>query len=109
MPDTSIVIVGHFRVEPEDATAFAEILSAHTADINANSFGCVYYHFAADVADPTLFRNMECWADRQALDKHLASPEFAAALGEVMQRVRIIDQATQLYEISAQSPLVLGS
>jgi quinol monooxygenase YgiN len=108
MSNTNIVIVGHFRVHAEDATTFAEILRPHVAETNAQRHGCTYYHFAVDVADPALFRNMECWTDQQSLDAHLASTEFAATLGEVMQRVRILEQATQLYEVASQRPLSLG-
>lgn len=102
-----IVIVGHFRVHSEDASIFAEILRPHVADVTTNARGCIYYDFAIDVADPALFRNMECWADKQALDEHLSSARFAAALNE-LKRVRVLDRQTQLYEIAAQRPLVLG-
>jgi quinol monooxygenase YgiN len=108
MSDTNLVIIGHFRVHAEDAATFAEILRPHVAETNANRRGCIYYNFAVDVADAALFRNMECWSGQEALDSHLASAEFASTLTEVMQRVRILEQATQLYEVSAQRPLVLG-
>ncbi len=108
MPGPNIIIVGHFRVQPEDAATFAEILRPHVAEVAANKRGCIYYDFAVDINDPALFRNMECWTDQQALDDHLASEDFAITLGEVMSRVRIVEQATQLYEIATQKPLVVG-
>lgn len=108
MSDTTIVIVGHFRVHQDDAATFAEILRPHVADVNANTAGCVYYRFAADVCDPALFRNMECWTSQQALDDHLASAGFAETLADVMRRVRIEDQATQLYEVASERRMVVG-
>ena len=108
MSETNIVIVGHYRVDAEDAGTFAEILRPHVAEVNAHTRGCIYYHFAVDVSDPALFRNIECWTDQKALDDHGASEGFVATLGEVMSRVRILERATQLYEIAAQRSAVLG-
>ncbi len=45
--------------------------------------GCVSYHFAADLDDPDRVLGVEVWADRAALDQHMAHDHTQAFLAAV--------------------------
>lgn len=45
--------------------------------------GCVSYDFAADLDDPDRVLGVEVWADRSALDRHLAHDHTKAFLAAV--------------------------
>ena len=44
------------------------------ADATREDRGCLAYSFAADLEDPDRILSIEIWADRAALDDHMAHP-----------------------------------
>ncbi|MFS8200390.1 putative quinol monooxygenase [Streptomyces sp. CWNU-52B] len=72
----TIVIHGMARVQADmlDAVLTAAALISKSSRAEP---GCNRYQFSQDVADPTVLVLMEEWASEEALQTHLASPEFA--------------------------------
>ncbi|MEQ5871541.1 antibiotic biosynthesis monooxygenase [Sagittula sp. NFXS13] len=74
-----LALIGYYRLHPTDAEAFRALAAASVAPTRAKD-GCLHYAFAEDVKEPGLFHVAEGWRDREALDAHLASPDFAETL-----------------------------
>lgn len=68
--------------------AMAAVIAASRAEA-----GCLSYAYAEDVLEPGLFRVIECWTDRAALDAHFRQPHMTrwqtvrADLGMTERRV----------------------
>jgi quinol monooxygenase YgiN len=81
-----ILVTGEFRLPAESLGAAAEAMARVIAASRAEP-GCLGYAYAQDVLEPGLFRVVESWTDRAALDAHFAQPhmtrwqEERAALG----------------------------
>jgi quinol monooxygenase YgiN len=101
-PKVGLVINGTFRIHPDDAAAFAEIVRPHVIE-TAKSPGCRYYTLAIDVNDETVFHILEGWADRDSFDAHNRSPAFQATLRDVGARVRMLARDATLYTIADQA------
>ncbi|OIJ68409.1 putative quinol monooxygenase [Streptomyces mangrovisoli] len=56
--------------------------------------GCVSYTFAADLEDPDVIVCTEVWADRAALDAHLAHPRTSTFLTRVDGLTEAVPEAT---------------
>ena len=81
-----ILVIGRVRCEEANRAALIEAL-AGMQDVSRKEGGCVRYGFFAAVEDPLSFVAVEEWADREALDRHIAEPhlqEFAAKLLELV-------------------------
>ncbi len=74
-----LTLMGYYKLHPDDAEKFRAIAAASVEQTRAKD-GCLYYSFAEDVGEAGLFRVAEGWRDREALDAHLASPDFAETL-----------------------------
>jgi len=93
-----IVILARIRFA---ADAMPQVRAAGAAARSATlpETGCIQYAFAEDLHDPGLLRVSEIWANRAALDAHLATPHVAqwraatAAIGVVEREVRIFSVA----------------
>jgi len=96
---TGLVIHAACAVAPEDASRFAHLVRRHVAQTQRRP-GCNGLAFAADMGAPATFHIVEAWTDRAALDAHNASPDFHAAMVELLSRVRIRSRETQLYTVS---------
>ena len=72
-------IIGTVVAKPEKREELFRILASFVAPTRAES-GCVTYNFHCDVEDPNVFVFYENFADREALEKHLAMP-YLAELG----------------------------
>ncbi len=76
-----IVVTGEFRmplgVLDEARAAMARVIAASRAEA-----GCLAYCYAEDVLEPGLFRVIERWTDRAALDLHFTQPHMKRWLDE---------------------------
>lgn len=99
---TNIVFNGYYRVHPEDRQKFIDAVADHIPP-TAQSSGCTYYVFAADILDPNVFHLSEGWESDEALAKHHSSEIFQRALGGARETVRILDHQGQRYDIAKQS------
>lgn len=68
-------IIGTVTARPETREELATLLEAQVAPTRAEA-GCINYDFHVDAADPCVFVFYENWADRAALDAHLAMPHL---------------------------------
>ena len=100
-PNVGFVIVGTFKIHPNDRQIFKDILIPHIEETNT-SRGALFYTFAQDVRDDSLFHILEAWADRESLDRHNASPEFLATLQDVGAKVRILARDANIYTVAEQ-------
>lgn len=83
-----ISVVGTYKVDPDDASAFASI-AADSVLTTTRKPGCIYYIASRDVVEPGIFHLTEGWADQAALDAHSSSPDFQEMLAKAM-RLRIL-------------------
>jgi len=67
-----LVITGTFRVPPHNLGAARPHMAAMIAASRAEP-GCLRYGYGEDVLDAGLIHVAEHWADRAALDAHMAS------------------------------------
>ena len=93
-----LALMGYYKLHPEDAGKFQTIAAASVAPTRGKD-GCLYYSFAEDVEEPGLFRVTEGWRDREALDSHLASPDFAETLRQA-GTLRITDRQIHTFTAS---------
>ena len=70
-----LAVIGSFRFPP-DRVAEALPLMQQVIAATLLEPGCNAYSYAADVAEPGLFRVMELWDDRAALETHFATPHM---------------------------------
>lgn len=81
-----ILVTGEFRLPAESLGAATEAM-ARVIAASREEAGCLGYAYAQDVLEPGLFRVVESWTDRAALDAHFTRPhmkrwqEERAALG----------------------------
>ena len=74
-----LIVIGSATAAPgrrDDLVAAARTIAAATRADR----GCLAYSFAADVEDDDRIRSIEIWADRAALDAHLAHDHTAEFL-----------------------------
>jgi quinol monooxygenase YgiN len=74
-----IHVMARITVKPESAAAAFELL---TALVNATrkEAGCIGYELFQQVDAPHVYRTVEQWLDKVAVDAHMASPHVAAAI-----------------------------
>jgi len=71
-----VLLVGKFRLPVARLAEARPILAAIIAASRAEP-GCKEYAYGEDVCDPGLFRVIERWESRAALDAHFASAHMA--------------------------------
>lgn len=92
-------MIGRFRLPVTRLAEARPILEAIIARSRAEP-GCIEYAYGEDVLDPGLFRVIERWRDRAALDAHFASSHMArwridrAALGMTDRAITIYSGGT---------------
>jgi quinol monooxygenase YgiN len=106
--NVGIVIVGTFKVHPDDRQAFKEIVVPHIAETSALE-GALFYTFAQDVRDDSVFHILEGWTARDNLHAHNASAEFQETLKKVGEKVRILGRDVNIYTVGAQEFIPLPS
>ena len=70
-----IVVTGEFRIPPPAIDAAREAMERVIAASRVEP-GCQGYIYAEDVLEPGLFRVIEYWTDRAALDRHFTQPHM---------------------------------
>jgi quinol monooxygenase YgiN len=81
-----LLVIGRVRCEPDRRDELVALLTT-MQDNSRREEGCLRYGFFAAVEDPNNFVAVEEWADRAALDAHLAQDhlrEFSRALLETV-------------------------
>src|SRR3954466_10483044 len=66
-----ILVIGRVRCADEQGAELVSLLETMQAESRREE-GCLRYGFFAAVEDPLSFVAVEEWADREALDRHLA-------------------------------------
>ncbi len=90
-------VLGSFRFPPE-AVEQARPLMRAVIEATLAEEGCRTYSYAADVAEPGLFRVMELWDSRQELLAHLQAPHMQAWV-EQRAALGFYDRDITLYEL----------
>ena len=93
-----LVVIGHLRFPAEARAgvlaALAEVIAATRAEP-----GCLFYDFAEDVLEPSVFRVSEGWCDAEALRGHFATAHmdrFRAA----REALGLAERMVTIYEAS---------
>ncbi|MEU1201149.1 putative quinol monooxygenase [Streptomyces sp. NPDC005813] len=73
-----IFITAKFRVRPEDADRWPEIVADFTAATRAET-GCQFFDWSRSVEDPTEYVLVEAFRDDEAGAAHVQSAHFKAA------------------------------
>jgi quinol monooxygenase YgiN len=73
-----IFIVAKFRVLPESADRWPEIVGEFTTATRAEP-GCLWFDWSRSVADPTEYVLVEAFRDEEAGAAHVGSEHFRAA------------------------------
>jgi quinol monooxygenase YgiN len=68
-------VIGTFRLPPERLVEALPLIR-HVVEATLQEPGCRAYSYAEDVAEPGLFRVMEMWDSREALDAHFTTPHM---------------------------------
>jgi len=81
-----LLVIGRVRCEAESREELIRICT-RMQDESRREDGCLRYGFFAAVEDPLSFVAVEEWRDREALDRHFATPhlrEFSRHLLEIV-------------------------
>jgi quinol monooxygenase YgiN len=104
---TKLIIAGTIQVAAQDRQRFLHRATQDIARSRAEA-GCLRYVISRDLEREDTFHLSEVWADKTALDAHLASPGFRAMLAEV-STMAITAWGVMLYEAGESSPIGLPS
>ncbi len=99
--NVGIVIVGTFKVHPEDRQTFKDIVIPHVEETNAKD-GALFYTLAQDIRDDSFFHILEGWTAKRHLDAHNASASFQQTLKEVASKVRMLGRDANIYTVATQ-------
>ncbi len=99
--NVGIVVVGTFKIHPDDRQIFRDIVISHIEETNAKD-EALFYTFAQDVRDGSVFHILEGWTDKEHLDRYNVSPEFQETLKEVASKVRLLSRDANVYTIASQ-------
>ena len=83
----------------------AAIVASRAIGLTRAESGCVAYDLCRDADAPDRFVAYECWRDLNALQKHLATPHFAAvgaALGRLLAGAPMIRVLTSTSGVPEQ-------
>ncbi len=94
-----IVVEGTIRV-PDLAAALPSMIVMITA--SRAEPGCIAYHYAIDLLDPTLIHVVERWETREALAAHFAS-EHIRDWRAGWLKLRISDRSLRMYEAEPEA------
>lgn len=72
-----IVVAGHLSIDPAQRESALETIASGVANTQAEE-GNLEYRFSPDLQDPDRFNIIELWENEDAMNAHLATPEFAA-------------------------------
>ena len=64
---------------PERRSELSQVLT-ELASASRGEDGCLSYEFTTDLENPDSFASIETWADRAALEAHLAAPGAAKVM-----------------------------
>jgi quinol monooxygenase YgiN len=98
-----IVVTGTVEIAPEHRDRFLELVRNNVADAIGVD-GLLYYHFAIDVVNPNIIRNVEAWTDRASLDAHLQGPLMQAVFAEV-GKLRIVSRHVDIHTVEHTATL----
>ena len=73
-----IFITAKFRVRPEDADRWPEIVDSFTRATKAEP-GCLWFEWSRSLEDPTEYVLVEAFRDDEAGSAHVGSAHFTAA------------------------------
>lgn len=82
-----IFITAKFRVRPEDADRWPEIVGPFTAATRSEA-GCLWFEWSRSLEDPTEYVLVEAFRDEPAGVAHVQSDHFAAARRELPPHLR---------------------
>ena len=99
----ALMIYATYRLRPDDVEAFRSLASRMATAAKARD-GCVFLDVAQDISNSATFRLIEGWRNQAALDAHLASGEFQAALKDVAM-LKIVERSADVYSVAETKAL----
>ena len=97
-----LLVIGRVQCAAERRSALVA-LCERMQDASRREEGCLRYGFFAAVEDPLTLVAVEEWADREALDRHFATPhlqEFSRGLLEIVDT----PPEVAIHEVAATQP-----
>lgn len=85
---TAVIIAGRVHVPAEDVQTFVTEARATSYPLAAANPGNVMISFCVEDAATGTVTVLEQWADQEALDRHVATPEVTALLTKWGPRIR---------------------
>ncbi len=82
MTETRKYIIGWLTFPPGARAGFLGMARSYVAHCRAEP-GCLFFEMTPSESDPNVVVIAECFADAQAHQTHLATPEFAAFWAEL--------------------------
>ena len=98
-----IVNIARLRFAPSAMPQIRDAVAAARAATLPET-GCIQYAFAEDVADPGVLHVSEIWADRAALDAHIATPHVAQWRATV-GAIGVIERDVRVFTVSGEQTL----
>ena len=80
----AIRVVAHVTARPETVDQIRDALLTLIEPTRAED-GCVVYELLQDTSDPTRFTFVEEWESDEALDKHMETEHFLAAVARATE------------------------
>jgi quinol monooxygenase YgiN len=78
-----IGIVATLRVQPDKIELFEKIFAQLTAKVKANEPGALTYQLTRSRNEPTTYKCLELYRDQAAVDHHVTTDHFKAAMRDL--------------------------
>lgn len=94
----SLISKANYHLHHDDVDTFKAIVT-RVAAIATGSDGCVFFHIAQDVKNPTTIYLVEGWDSEESVAAFQGDPGFQVLLGEALA-LRIDGRSGQIFFVS---------
>lgn len=78
-----IGVVATVEIQPDKAPEFEAVALELEIQVSANEPGCLLYRMTRSRTEPHTYKGLELYRDQAALDQHVATDYFQAALARM--------------------------
>ncbi len=103
------VLIGKatYHLHPDDTHAFKAVMERVAAD-GSSSPGCLFFHVAQDVGNPTIIYLLEGWDSGESVAAYNGDPAFQANLSQALA-LRITSRGGHIYSVSGVQAMPMPS
>ena len=96
-----------YHLHSDDVDTFKATMN-RVAALATSSPGCLFFHVAQDVGDPSTIYLVEAWDSGESVTAYNSDPGFQALLGEALA-LRITGRGGQIFFVSGADEMPMPS